>query len=217
MLYSLGCTYLVQGRLTDAHDHLEAALALHREVGNREGEADGLNNLAELHLETRRYDLARASAEASLALSRAWRDRRVEVDATNTLGHVTRLLADPGAALGYHRAALRIADETGYGQGETMALIGLAEAEIERGRLVEAELALQRALLISRQVGLRLLEGRALTALAAAVLESGRTDDAERVAREALAVHRECGDRSGQARALHTLHRARAVSRPVRS
>jgi len=41
-----------------ALDCLGQALALHRGAGSREGEADTLNNLAEVHLDTDRLDEA---------------------------------------------------------------------------------------------------------------------------------------------------------------
>ena len=66
---SLGCAFLISGRLDEARAHLEQALAVHRETGSREGEADDLNNLAELHLDAGQAQLTRLQATASQALA----------------------------------------------------------------------------------------------------------------------------------------------------
>ena len=213
MLNSLGCAYLVQGRLDEAREHLEQALAIHRETGSREGEADGLNNIAELHRDTGQHERARELARASLALAQESGDRRIEVDANNTLGAVSGLLADPAASLRHHQGALQSASEAGYRQGEAAALIGLAQAQasLGPGHHAEARVTAERALLTTRQTGLRVLEGLALTALAAIALESGRPAEAEDAALAALAVHRETGHQQGVVRTRGILGQATAA------
>lgn len=89
------------------------------------------------------------------------------MDANNTLGTLDRLLADPAAAPARHQDAQRAASEAGYRQGEAAALIGLAQVQADLGRRGEARGTIDRALLTTRQTGLRILEGRALTVQAA--------------------------------------------------
>src|SRR5262249_23266898 len=139
----------------DALDYLERALALHRETGSREGEADDLNNLAELHLDAGRPEEARELAGSSLALARESGDQRLEVDANNTLGAVTRVHGDPATAVRYHQRALETARKAGYRQGEAAALIGLAQDQSDLGSREEARASVEQALLITRQTGLR--------------------------------------------------------------
>jgi hypothetical protein len=86
---------------------------------------------------------------------------------------------DPATAFRHHQDALQSASEAGYGQGEAAALIGLAQTQADLGHHADARPTTERALLATRQTGLRVREGHALTTLADTVLESGRTADAE--------------------------------------
>lgn len=209
-LNSLGCAYLIQSRYTEALDHLDQALALHREIGSREGEADDLTNLAELHIDTGQYDRARELACASLELARDAAEPRVVIDATNTLGVVARLLGDAASAARCHQDCLP-ADADGYGRGEATALIGLASAQADLGQLDVARITAERAVLITRKTGLRLLEGHALTAVAGIALACGEPDRARADAQAALEVYRMAGHGLGAARAEQILSEVAAA------
>jgi ATP/maltotriose-dependent transcriptional regulator MalT len=134
--------------------------------------------------------------------------------ANNTLGSLSRLLAEHDAALRHHQHALQFAGEAGYRQGEAAALIGLAQTQAACGCQDEARAAIERALLTTRQTGLRVLEGHALTALADIALESGLRAEAEDAA---LAVHRETGHAQGETRALRILDLSRGAHRAPRT
>lgn len=203
-LNSLGCAYLIQGQYAEAQDHLNQALALHREIGSREGEADDLTNLAELHIDTGEYERARELATASLELARESDERRVVIDATNTLGVVARLLGDAASAARCHQDCLTT-DEDGYGRGEATALIGLASAQADLGQHDLARATVERALLITRKTGLRLLEGHALTAAAGIALACGEADQARADAHAALTVYGRAGHQLGAGRAERVL------------
>jgi tetratricopeptide (TPR) repeat protein len=104
----------------------------------------------------------------SHSLARESGDRRIEVDAKSTLGGLSRLLADPDAALEHYRDALRLASEAGYRHGEAgyrhgeaVALIGLARTQADLGRHADALATIDQALRTTRQTGLRVLEGHA--------------------------------------------------------
>ena len=68
--------------------HLDAALAIHREAGNRRAEGSVLGNLGLLHHEQGRIEQARAHYEAALAIHREMGDRRFEGIVLGNLGNL---------------------------------------------------------------------------------------------------------------------------------
>lgn len=72
---NLGVLNRELGRRGEGRLHLEAALAIHREVGNRHAEGTMLGNLGRLHYEQGRLDEASAHHEAALAIHRAMGNR----------------------------------------------------------------------------------------------------------------------------------------------
>ena len=66
---SLGDVDLRQGRCRKATSHLQQALALFREIGDRSGEAEALNGLGKVFFLTGQDDQARAQHAAALVLA----------------------------------------------------------------------------------------------------------------------------------------------------
>src|SRR6185436_16031802 len=73
-----GVTPQSAGRSDQGRAHVEAALALARDLGNRRLEGGVLNTLGLLHREQGRMDEARAYYDAALPVVREVGDRRVE-------------------------------------------------------------------------------------------------------------------------------------------
>ena len=94
VLGDLGRLHAVQGRLAEARAHYEAALDIHRELGNRRYEAIVLNNFGLMHYNQGRMEKARAHCEAALDIHRELGNRRSEGIVLNNLGtHAPRTRA----------------------------------------------------------------------------------------------------------------------------
>ena len=78
MLANIGVACRDQGRVDEARAHLEAALAIHREVGNRRDEGFVLGHLGLLHSTQGRWEDARLNLEAALCAHREVGNRRHE-------------------------------------------------------------------------------------------------------------------------------------------
>ena len=173
-LDGLGTACHQLGLLDEALAYLGRALAGHRESGSREGEADALIVLAEVHRSAGRHAQALAHAQAGLALAREAVVPRVEVDALNSLGWIHR-------DRGHFEQAGRLAHDTGYRFGETVALTGTAATALDPE-------AGERALALARDAGFRALEGRAHATLARVQTALGRPAEAAAHAAAARAV-----------------------------
>ena len=89
---------------------LEAALSIHREVGNRALEGRALSDLGLLHVENGRLSDAARCYRAALAIARDTRNRLLEAITLYRLGALHRLegrMAESRAALSESEAVLR--------------------------------------------------------------------------------------------------------------
>lgn len=110
---------ILPGRVKAAQAHLAAALDLFRQVGNRQGEAAALQQLAATHLDTGDLTSARALAESALGIARGSREGNVEIDAHNTLGDLYLRQDAAREAVAEYRQALRLATARGSGSGRS--------------------------------------------------------------------------------------------------
>ncbi|HEX6358058.1 AfsR/SARP family transcriptional regulator [Actinophytocola sp.] len=111
-LANLGDADMYLGRYQDADRHLTEALALFRDMKHRYGQAVALANLGPVQTRLGRHDLAVEQLTEALALFRESGHRYGEASVLNGLGEAVHAAGRPGA-LTHHRAALRIATETG--------------------------------------------------------------------------------------------------------
>ena len=104
---------LGQGHLEQARAQNGAALAIHREVGNRRSEASALCNLSMMDFEQGRLVEALAHSEDALVIAREAGDRRNESIVLGNLGSLYRELGKGDQARSRFDAALAIAREFG--------------------------------------------------------------------------------------------------------
>jgi predicted ATPase len=193
--YILGLALYQAGRADTGRPHLDAALAVSREVGDRHRESAALDILGLLHHSQGRMDEARASFDAALAIACEIGDRRTE---GVVLIHVSGLDRDQGRTddgRAHLDAALVVAREVGDRRAEGAALGTLGIVHSIQGRRDEGREHLDAALAVAREVGDRRTQGTVLVNLGNLHYEQGRIDDAQAWYDAALAVHREVGNR----------------------
>jgi tetratricopeptide (TPR) repeat protein len=128
----LGQALLRSGRGTEALAHLEQALAIHREVGNRASEGVVLGGLGSLHREQGRMEEARTAFDAGEARLRAVKDA----------GQLGGLLC--GRARLEHAEGQAEAAQAGLEEAEALAVQLGAGEESELGReIAETRAALE--------------------------------------------------------------------------
>ncbi|MBT2225208.1 BTAD domain-containing putative transcriptional regulator [Nonomuraea sp. NEAU-A123] len=213
---------LLQGRLSDALDHLTKALGICQGIDGLEAESILMQSvLARVHLDAGRYDQALRTARSATELASHIGDQAgkwlaSEAAALNALAKVEVRLGHLREAVAHSTGSLQLARQKDNPYEQIEALIELAVAYMELGRHDEAHGHLYEALSIARS-RYRLLEGVALTTMAEIRFRTGQTADAIVAAQEALMIHHETGYRLGQARTLIILSRLvdRKSARPL--
>ena len=122
VLCNLGMVYDSLARLDEARDHLEAALAMARELGHRRLEGQVLCYLGLLHAHRVNFDEARHCLDAGEALLRAVSDRTSLGILLCSRAETEHLAGTADAARGALSAADVIAAEVGAGADSELGL-----------------------------------------------------------------------------------------------
>ncbi len=193
--FVLGAALHRAGRIDEGRAHLDAALAVVREVGDRRREGVVLGNLGILDRDQGRMDEARAHWDAALALAREAGHRRNEGSVLHTMGILHQEQGRSDEARQHFDAALAVAREVGNRRSEAVYRGNLGTVHHDQGRMDDARAHYDAALAVSREVGNRRFEGIVLGYLGTLHYEQGRLGEARAHYDAELAVARSVGDR----------------------
>jgi DNA-binding SARP family transcriptional activator/tetratricopeptide (TPR) repeat protein len=210
---NIGMTHIALGELTLARDELDRALTSYRKVGSRNGEANVLTSLANLNVESGRYDDAAYQSALALRIARDIRDRRIECDALIAGGMTLSRRGDLMAAGRRLTEAAEIGESIGYQPGIGLALAEAAQVELQLGNARSAAAMCERSASVTRQCGARTAEVLAVTVWADACLALSQYDAASVHIEAALRNCREMGLRLLEARVLRARGAIHAATR----
>ena len=134
-LSSLGNCHFRLGEYRQAIDLYTQALAIARDIGDRQSEGDALGNLGLCHFRLGEYRQAIDLYTQALAIARDIGDRQGEGAALGNLGLCHSSLGEYRQAIDLHTQALAIARDIGDRQGEGTALGNLGNCHYQPGRV----------------------------------------------------------------------------------
>ncbi len=181
-------------RIGEAVGYLQQALAIYRELGDRRGEAQAGNNLADAYLLLGRFAEATEPLQLALVIHRENGSRYGEGIALHNLGEAYLELGRVDDAIGCLEQAREIFREIHDTRGEGYTWHNLGRAHLELGRIDEATACLQRALTLRRAHRDRHSEALTLIQLGHADRRAGRPAQARDRWAQALAIFRDLGD-----------------------
>jgi predicted ATPase/DNA-binding CsgD family transcriptional regulator len=206
-----GMTALVQGRLADAADLLEAVIADGRDT-NDPNYFSGLPLLALVAMFEGDFAAAHAQVTESQAAAEAW-----EAEGREAMGFERfSRFAEGWIQLASGEAAQAVDSLTPLAAAlrsfllprwAALPLVLMAEARLALGALAEAAANLEEATSLARAGKLTWLLGRAGRVRAELRVREGDLEEAESLAREALGQAREAGDQLGLVDALELVAR----------
>jgi tetratricopeptide (TPR) repeat protein len=204
-LGNLGSAYSNMGRYQEAKAYTEQALAIAREMEDRQDEQIWLGNLSNSYNNMGRYQESISYAEQALQIARDIGDRAGEGLVLSNLADAYTGLGRYSEAIDYYEQALQIAREFENRSSESGQLGSLGEAFSNRGQTDRAIDYYEQALEIAHEIGDKAGEGLALGGLASAYSDLGQTDRAIDYYERALEITREIGDRVNEGSILHNL------------
>lgn len=208
------------------------ALGAVRHVGDRAGEAEILESLGKMHIQSRQLDKGIEYHQAALAIRQEIGDRIGETSSVNGIGLAMlrdhRLVEARSYFEHTHVLALALGDRT----WEAIAVNNIANVFLELGQLDEAQEYVQRGLTHYRELGDRGAEGDALRCVSQIQRTLGNLLEATQAIEAALDIARELDNRTweawwlvelgkvqlanGQAdNAIESLHRAATLQRRI--
>ena len=174
--------------------HIERSFAIRREIGDRVGEAQSANSLADASLLLGRTAEAIDLYRRSLDLNREVGHRYGEGIALGNLGWALLDADRAEEAIDYLLQARRIFAEIGYVDGEGYALYLLGRCYLSVGRDAEALDSLRQALTSHRTTGNRRRQAATLRSVGTAECRVGLTAQARQSWAQAAAIFEELGD-----------------------
>ncbi|MGC1374593.1 MAG: tetratricopeptide repeat protein [Anaerolineales bacterium] len=205
-LVGLGFLDILIANYHSAQTHLECALQLQRQAGNRIGETLALAYLGEgAYLLS---DFARAQAYYEQVLH-SWHSIGYKQNEGRTLGRLANLIIDQrgdyAKARLYAEQALRLAQESGDRLGEMAACSHFSFLELAQNHYPAARVWAEQALQMNQEVGYRSYDAVCLTSLGSIADELGEHETAVEYHTRSLSVAREMGERDGMGQALIAL------------
>jgi DNA-binding SARP family transcriptional activator/tetratricopeptide (TPR) repeat protein len=180
------------GRSGQALKSYRRALAEYRTVGDRVGEIDVLNNLAEIHMSRESHGEAQQLLEKAFFLGRSLKAPRVAAQTEHRFGELYLRTNDVWRAERAFRSVLETVRGEGDLVGEAHALVGLGTARTLQGRHEVAMGDLSAALSLSRHMASsNLVHGKILLALAELHLAMGEPESSVPLINEALVIFSE--------------------------
>lgn len=181
-------------------------LALRQQIGDKAGQLDALEGIAQA---TRRLETSPkaviAAFEAALDLASTLGDGRREAVLRNTLGILEWTNGSYASALRHYEGALLLARRHGDRVQEGILLNSLGVTLARLHRPDEARTALEEGLALNRETGARLLEAQSLAGLGQVAAMLGRLDRATESYEASCRLRRALGDRAGEGWMLHRL------------
>jgi tetratricopeptide (TPR) repeat protein len=198
-LADAGHVYERVGRYQDALDHLQKAIDLAREAGDRVTEARALNGRGANCSHLGYYDEAVEHHQRALQLALDDDNLSGRGHAWGHLGVVEQRRGHWAEALHHHQRALAVFRQDGNPTTQGRALNNLGSAYLELGDHAAAGAHYQQAADVARENGNRRIEITALNGLGNTALLTGSPEDALKYHLRALDNAREANDRRRQA------------------
>lgn len=205
--HAAGDAARLAGRMDAARRHLEAALAMARQQGDRAMEGKAMGSIALVKHQTGYSDEALELYDAAIGVLREAGRRKQEGNVTSNRALLLNDLGRYDEAVAGHRAALEIHREVGNRSSEARTMGNLASTYKSLGRMEEASELHDQTLKLHRETGDRRSEGIQLGNIGNLYRgdESGKAED---YYRRALDIHDEVGNRRSGAIVLtnHASH-----------
>ncbi len=183
------------GMVAESRAHLEAALAIAREVSDRHLEAQLLGDLGGMQVSQDHMEAGSVYLEMALEAARAVGDRHLECNTLNTLSVTRRGQGRMAEARSSSELALEVARSAGYRRLEGIVLSNLGLVFQDQGHTEEARAHYEAALVVHHEVGNQRFAGNAHSNLGGLGYDQGQMEEARTHLEAALVIHRETGAR----------------------
>jgi CHAT domain-containing protein/Tfp pilus assembly protein PilF len=204
-LFQQGIQQFQTSQFRAALQSLEQALALYREIGDRQGEGASLGNLGIIYDSLGQFQRAIAFHEQHREIAREIGDRQGEANSLNNLGRAYYSQGQYEQAIAFHEQSLDITREIRDRQGEAKSLGNLGQVYYSQGQYEQAIVFHEQSLEIKREIGDRGGEAASLGNLGLAYFSLDQYERAIAFHEQHRDIAQEIGDRGEEAASLGNL------------
>jgi len=184
MRTDLAILFYLRGDLTQSAEMLEKAAKKFRQVGNRDGVATSLSNLADARLSQGELMEAKRLLEECILEYQAVDDKEGVVLNLDSLGDIWKQTGDLEKADRAYQQAEVIARKIEDKDATAYVLNGMGDVALDRGDLVLARKRYEEALTLRTQAGEKQTAAESRVSLAKLAIEEGHASEAEASVRE---------------------------------
>ena len=182
------------GEYEKAREHFEKSLAIHKEIGDRNGEATCYTNLGTVYGSVDEYEKAREHLEKSLAIQKEIGDRSGEASSYTNLGTVYGKVGEYDQCLHYDERSLSISRKIGQRHHIAQCYIKEGAKFHSLGKFSKANEYNKKALVIFKEIGDRRGMASFYLNQGAVELAVGNSIKAKEYYQQGLAISKEIGD-----------------------
>jgi CRISPR-associated protein Csx3 len=204
-LLERGATQFRAADYIDALQSWQQALAICREIQERNRERTSLYNLGNAYYSLADYQQAIEYLQQSLIIAQEIGDRSGEVSSLSTLGKIKESLGQYQQAIDYYQQSLAITREIGDRSRAANSLSNLGSVYNSLGDYNQAIEYLQQSLTIAREIAERSGEATAMKALGNAYYSLEQYQQAIEYYQQSLEIAQTIGDRLGEESSLGNL------------
>ena len=205
ILNNLGGISYYLGEYSEAQKFLEDALAIHRQIDNKAGEAMSYTNFGGLYDSQSQYFRALEFHQQALEIHRELGDRFGEATTLNNIGVVYNNSDDYEQALANHQEAFDIFQEIGNPLGKGRSLMNMGLVYQKQGKYSQAMEFFKQANTIFKEIGERAGQGQNLSYVGVLSSNLGKYNAAENNFKEALYLYKQISDRAAVAMSLNNI------------
>lgn len=189
----------MRGRLPEAVDSINKAIALHADVGDDRGRAHAFRNSATVLTQGGSYDEAIKALTTARELFEALEDERGLAMTLSSLGEALEFSGQPPQAIEMYELALQLNTNLNNAQGKSMNLAHLSRAQLATGNRSAAEQSAEACMALNVSSGNTEGMAAALHAQGRFSLATGDRFRAQAALREALGLFQEVDQPAGTA------------------
>jgi predicted ATPase len=196
-LYAAGILADSQCDYAAARDLFDQKLALHRQLGDKWGVANSINNLGIIVLRQRDYAGARALYEESLNLWRELGNERAVALALGNLGNVADLTGDFETAYAYYNESLELFKTLQDKRGVALSLHHMGDVARHQSDYERARSLYNQSLTLLMELRDKRAMAHLFTDMGNMAAELGSYDEARHFHEESMVIFSELGDIRG--------------------
>jgi tetratricopeptide (TPR) repeat protein len=194
LLNNLGLAYYEAGRLDEAEEAWQTAVAAYQTNGDVEREANVHHNLGSLYWTRGQLPAAESAFTAALSVYEQRQQSHAQAETLNSLGLVREARGQWASAADAYRQALALLQQRGDAYGQMQALANLGNALTLLTDFDAADHCFASGLLLAHEMQEACLEGQLLTGLAELREAQGRWQEALSLFTQAIARKQAAGD-----------------------